>query len=368
MPAGMSALALHYPTMRMDNEVWRTHHPEMVRRAEDQGISRLWSPGTDAVKFDAAMAPYMKDPFRGVVERRWLWPGEKALDIELAAVEKCLAAAGVGIGDIDLIVTASFFPDQPDTGNAAFLARALGTSCAAWNLESACSGSNTALATAAALVDAGQHRRVLCVISCSYSKVAPPENSLSWASGDGAAAFLVEDLGPDRGVLATRARNTGDTCGALSWELIDDGHGGKRYDMRVDHSANRLLRTTGEPLVMQTVHDALDAGGFGIDDVDFLIVNTPTAWYAAFCASVLGIPEARTISVHHLYANTGPVLMPSNLAHALSEGRVRPGSLAVLYSVGSVSSARAVVHRFGEVKLAPLPPPADTLERGPGRA
>ena len=63
----------------------------------------------------------------------------------------------------------------------------------------------------------------------------------------------------------------------------------------------------------------------------------------------------RTISAYPLYANVGPVLMPANLHLAASLGRIAPGALVLLYSVGSVSTASAAVMRWGDVALGPEP-------------
>jgi 3-oxoacyl-[acyl-carrier-protein] synthase-3 len=47
----------------------------------------------------------------------------------------------------------------------------------------------------------------------------------------------------------------------------------------------------------------------------------------------------------------GPALLPVNLHRAASSGRLRPDDLVLLYTVGSVSSAGAVVLRWGDVAL-----------------
>jgi 3-oxoacyl-[acyl-carrier-protein] synthase-3 len=48
-------------------------------------------------------------------------------------------------------------------------------------------------------------------------------------------------------------------------------------------------------------------------------------------------------------------LWPTNLHHAASHGLVRPDDLVLVSSVGSVSTAGAVVMRWGDVGLGPLP-------------
>jgi 3-oxoacyl-[acyl-carrier-protein] synthase-3 len=302
------------------------------------------------------MEPYLADPFRGARERRWLGEGERPSSLEEAAAREALDRAGLSPEDVDLAIVSSFFPDRWDTGNAAALARALGLRGGAWNLESACSGAHVAFQTACALVAAGRHRRVLCVTSCSYSRVTPATNPLSFGNGDGAAAFVVGEVPAGHGLLGAYARHTGETCGAVTLEPVVAADGGSTLQMRVDKTANRALRESAEPLLLECVRGALAEAGVSRDDVTFFVFNTPTAWYAPFCADALGIDASRATSVHSLYANVGPVLLPANLFHAAHEGRFGVGDLVLLYSVGSVSSAAASVVRWSPCALGRLPP------------
>jgi 3-oxoacyl-[acyl-carrier-protein] synthase III len=346
MNAAPTSLAIALPERVVTNAFFREHYAEVVRTAEERVLGKLWRPSPDSksARFDAAMAPYLNDPFRGVVERRWLAEGESALDLETRAAKKALALAGIDERGVDAIICSSFFPDQLDVGNASFLAQKLGVTCPAWNLESACSSSLVALQTASALVHAGAHRRVLCVTSCCYSRISPPEDTLSWGNGDGAAAFVVERTASERcGLLGFHSMSTNVTCGAITstWQ-------GDRLVMHTTEAAGRLLRETAEPFLRTCVDGALAKAGARIDDVDLLVCNTPTAWYTAFCADVLGVAPEKTVNVHARVANVGPVLLPANLAHAVD--RIDEDALVLLYAVGSVSNASAAVVRWPRLR------------------
>ena len=351
MSAGITSLALHFPTRLRPNQYWRDNYPEMVANAENSIVNKVWAAiDDDHPIFDEAMKKYLSDPFRGVQNRHWLEEGQSSLSIEVAAAKKAIAARGIDVRDIDLLLCSSFFPDEISTGNAAFVARDLGLTGNAWNLESACSSSNVALATAAALVDAGQYRSVLCVVSCSYSRVCPETDSLSWSVGDGAAAFIVEKLPDGFGVLSTFGRHTGDTCGAITVKPTRDGDD-VALSMVVHPETGRIFRSTSSKNLRYCVQGALERIDASIEDVAFFVFNTPAAWYGEFCQKTLDIDANKTISVHHLYANTGPVLMPSNLFHALADKRIHAGDLVCLYSVGSVSSSAATLMRWSDCSL-----------------
>jgi 3-oxoacyl-[acyl-carrier-protein] synthase-3 len=349
----MVSLAVRFPQRVIGNDYWRSKYPDLVRSAEERVLGKLWQPGANGAsrRFDAAMAPYLSDPFRGCVERRWLGAGESALDLELPAAREALDAASLGPGDVDLLICCSFFPDQRDVGNAAFLARRLDLACPAWNLESACSSSLVALETAAALVASGLHRNVLVVASCTYSRVSPEDDTLAWGNGDGAAAFVVAPVAAPAGLVAFHSINTSVTCGAIYATVEGGADGDHRLRMHTKPEAGALLRETAEPFLTACVGGALEKAGLGVEDVGLFVFNTPTAWYTAFCAGVLGVPEGRSVNVHARYGNVGPVLMPANLYHAAAEGRVAEGAAVLLYAVGSVSNASAAVVRFPALRL-----------------
>lgn len=357
LSVGLRALAVNLPRGVRTNAYWLERHPEMVAEAAEKTLARVWSPagssGSESA-FVAEMNRFLGDPFRGAIERRVLAPEETVLSMELPAARAALDAAGVSARDVDLLIASSFLPDQPGLGNAAFLANALSLRCPAWNVEAACSGALVALENACALVRSGPYERVLVVVSCGYSKTNPETDTLSWSVGDGATAFVVGRVPAGEGVLGMKTVHTADRCRAMYYEFAL-GEAGPAVVMRAGREAAAALRETSERALVACCEGAAARAGVSLADVDFFVVPTPVAWYARFAAKLLGFPEERTISTHHLYANTGPVLMPANLYHAALEGKVRPGSLVMLHTVGIVSNASAAVVRWGEVGLGPAP-------------
>ncbi len=354
---GIRSLAVSFPTEVRDNAYFVAKDPARFAAAQKKQ-PKLWAkPETESRSrlFDEEMAKYADDPFRGTVMRRTL-AGGKSLDLEATASRRALEAAGLGVSDVDMMLVGSFMPDQVGVGNATFLARALGYRGPAINFETACSSSVVGLRLATALVASGQHRRVLVVTSCDYTTHLEDSDSLSWFMGDGAGAFVVEPVGEGYGVLGGKTISTAETCGAFFYEeaAVD---GAVQFRMRADPAVNQVLRDTAEEFVRAAVDGAVSAAGVPLDAIDFFVFNTPNAWYARFCARAIGVDPTKTISAYPLYANIGPALMPANLHLAASLGRIAPGARVLLYSVGSVSTASAVVMRWGDVALGPEPAP-----------
>ncbi len=363
---GIRALSVAFPSVRRTNDFWRRRHPELVATAERATLARVWKEherGPAATEaFDAEMAPYLRDPFRGTIHRRVLGPGESALGLEVRVAREALAIAELEPKDVECLLVTSFLPDQIGIGNATFLAKALELRGAAFNLETACTSAPAALQTATALVRSGEYERVMVVVSCTYSRVAQEDDTLGWFMGDGAAAFIVGREAEGRGVLATRIVNTAATCNTFYYDLFDDPAKGLKVRIQAHERTGRVLRDTSQPYLLECCQGAMGKAGVGLEDIAFFVFNTPTAWYGAFCARALGVSPARTLTTYPEYANIGPALLPVNLHRAARDGRIKPGDLVLAYSIGSASSAGAVVMRWGDVALGAAPREPEVID------
>lgn len=357
--AGLRALAVAFPEMVRTNDYWRRRQPELVARSEAETVGRVWSPpaGEPLDAFTAEMQPFMSDPFRGGKERRVLAPGERTLDLEAKVARQALDAAGLEPKDVELMLVSSLMPDTLAVGNAAYLARELGIGGAAWNLESACSSALIGLQTATAYVKSGEYRNVLVVASCAYSRDIDESDALSWTVGDGAAAMVVGEAPAGEGVLAFKTVHTAQSCGAMFHELTRDAAGEPAIRMRAGKGAGRLIRETALRVIDECCRGAVEKAGVKLEDVAFLAVTTPVAWYSRFASRALGFDASQTIDTYPSYNNTGPVLVPTNLHHAAHAGKFKKGDLVLLHSVGSVATACAAVIRWGDVALGPMPGP-----------
>jgi 3-oxoacyl-[acyl-carrier-protein] synthase-3 len=125
--------------------------------------------------------------------------------------------------------------------------------------------------------------------------------------------------------------------------------------MQVKKGTNKVISETAARLLRTCCEGAVAASGVTLQDIDFFVFNTPTAWFASFCTRVLGIDPERTINVYPLYANIGSALALANLYHAAKQGKIRENDLVLVYGFGAASSASACVMRWGNVALGPLP-------------
>lgn len=364
---GIRSLAVSFPNIIRTNDYWLEKFPQLMQQAprkarlfksasteEEHGLD-IWS---------QAVAPYLSDPFRGNVERRVVDANESSLILEYRTAKDAIAAAQLLPGEIDLTIVASLFPEQVGHGNAAYLAHQLELQCPAWNLESTCSSALVALQNAQALILTGAYRNVLVVVSHISSKTVHAEDTLSWAMGDGAGAFIVTEVQSNQGILGTKIVNTAATSGAYLHELVTDTQGNPKIRTRVGANASTLAETAVD-FVRTCCEGAITAAGVTLDQIDFFAFNTPTAWYANVCTQALGIDPERTINLYPRYANIGTVFPIANLYHAAQSGKICQNDLVLVYTNGASATAAATVMRWGDVALgvAPAPPISVTPQK-----
>lgn len=355
---GIRSIALSFPKTIRTNDYYRKNHPELIAQVEEKTLAMMFSFSdyTPANEYDEEMMPYLKDPFRGSVERRVVGPDETSLTLSYKASVDALEAAKMSIEEIDLLLVATLIPEQLVPGNAAYLAGQLGMRGAAWNIDSTCSSAVTALHNACALVRAGEFRNVLVVVCTNYSPFADENDTISFLSGDGAAACVVSSVKPNQGYLGSKIINTAPTCGLFGLEKAVDAQGNHRLFIRAGGKGiAKVASEISVKSVRECCEGALAAAGVTKDQIDFFAFYTPTAWYRNTCVRVLGIDPERTIDLHDRYANAGPVLSYATLYHAQEAGKIKENDLVLLYCFGAATSAAAVVLRWGDVALGPAP-------------
>jgi 3-oxoacyl-[acyl-carrier-protein] synthase III len=352
-PGTITAIGVCFPDEVRKNQWWEDHYPELVANAREAVLAKVWADHhqPQRSRYDMCIDRYLEDPFRGTVERRWMSAKDSAQDMELAAAKAALEGGGYDPSDIDLVLVHALRPDAHVVGEGAYLMCKLGISAPAINFETACSSAMVGYHFAADLVASGRYRRILVIVCSTYTRDVLPSDSFSWFLGDGAAAFVVEPAhAPGFGLLAAHTIPTLETCGIFRYEL-EQVDGEPRLMLHADRRAGKVIRDHSESYLRQCVDAVASEAGVGLGDIDCLVVNTPTAWYAEFCATTLGISLEQTVDNYPRFANCGPVLWPNNLRTAIEDGRVRPGSLVLGYSIGSVSTATAVIFRAGRVAV-----------------
>lgn len=360
---GIRSLSVSFPSIIRTNNYWQQKYPEMIisqpkrNRRNRLVVSSSVDNGFDL--WSKEVAPYLSDPFRGSVERRVLAEDESTLNLQCQATTEALAAAKLDVAEVDVVMVTSLFADNLGIDNTTQLAQKLGLNCPVWNLESTCSSALVALQNARALIQTGEYNNALVIVSHFGSNTVRETDTLAWSMGDGAGAFVVGQLKPNQGILASKIVSTANTYGAYHHQLEIDELGKPRILTQTGENASSLAETAVD-CVRTCCQKAAIKAGVSLAEINFFVFNTPTAWYANVCAIALGIEPERTLNLYPYYGNIGVVFPLANLYHAVTEGKIKENSLVLVYTNGASATAAATVMRWGNVALGKEPAPPIT--------
>ena len=273
----------------------------------------------------------------GIRQRHIAAEDEPTSKLGLYAAEAALIDAGVKAQDIDLVIVATSTPDYTFPAVATQIQAGLGmTHGAAFDMQAVCSGFVFALATADKFLISGSHRRALVIGAETFSRL------LDWSDrttcvlfGDGAAAVVLE---------ACSAKGTAQDRGVLTSQLRSDGR--HREKLYVDGGPS-TTRTTGHlrmagrevfkhavGMVTDVVTAAFAATGTSAADLDWFVPHQANRRIIEASAEKLGIAPEKIVVTVDLHGNTSAASIPLALSVASHDGRIKPGHLVMIESMG----------------------------------
>ena len=273
----------------------------------------------------------------GIEERHIAADDETTSDLAFEAARAALGSAGVGAGDLDLLILATSTPDNTFPATAAKVQARLGmTQGLAFDIQAVCAGFVCALAVADSFVRAGQAKTALIIGAETYSRILDwNDRSTCVLFGDGAGAAVLtasEGAGTtaDRGVLSVCMHTDGRHYDAL---FVD---GGVSTTQTAGH-----LRMQGREVFRHAVvnlaavaEEALAAAGIAPEAVDWLVPHQANRRIMDATVRKLGLPAEKMIVTVDHHANTSSASIPLALAEAVGDGRIKSGDIVVMEALG----------------------------------
>lgn len=302
----------------------------------------------------------------GIRERRVVGQ-ERNSDLAAAAGRRAMADAGVTPSEIDLIVVTTSSPDMIFPSTACVAQAKLGLSCAAWDLNAACSGFVFGLAVCDGLIRSGAYGRILLVGSDTLSRyVDYSDRGTCILFGDGAGAVVLRsaDEGETRSGSGGARQGEAPEGGVLASELFSDGTradvlkipaGGSAMPLSGQSVQERLhyIKMDGREVfkfatkaIPEAVVAVLAKAGLSLADVDFVVPHQANQRIIDAAADRLGLPHEKMVSNISKYGNTSTASIPLALEEMVREGRLGPGMVVVLVGFGAGLTWGACVLRW----------------------
>jgi 3-oxoacyl-[acyl-carrier-protein] synthase III len=284
----------------------------------------------------------------GIRERRFVSADAGPADLALPAAEEALADAKISARDLDLVLLGSLSPDYDFPGGGGLLLAKLGVrGVPSMDLRNQCSGFLYMLAVADKFVRTGGARRVLVVGAETHSTgldLSTQGREVAVIFGDGAAAVVVgEEPDPAKGILTTHLHSEGKFAKKLMVEvptaLCDPrvspemlSGPGSRLWPRME---GRYVFKHAVTRFPEVIHEALEATGYTVADLDLFIPHQANLRIAQLVAMGLELPPEKMFNNIERYGNTTAASIPLALYEAREAGLVHDGSLVCLAAFGA---------------------------------
>lgn len=268
----------------------------------------------------------------GITQRHVAAEGEPTSALATNAAKDALKNGNFTAADIDGIIVATTTPDYTFPAVAVEVQAALGMEHGfAFDVQAVCSGFVYALSVANGMIATGQAKRLLVIGAEKMSSV------LDWTDrrtcvlfGDGAGAIVLEAQEGENGILATKLYSDGrhrhflQTTGGVA----TTGNAG------VIHMDGPEVFKHAVKCMMQAVENILETTQTPADKIDWLVPHQANLRIISSVAEHLHLPLEKVIVTVDKHANTSAASIPLALHQGVADGRIKPGQLLLLESMG----------------------------------
>jgi len=288
------------------------------------------------------------------IAQRHIAPARVATsDMAVEAAKIALAHRGIDASELDAILVCTVTPDMMFPATACLVQDRLGATHAwGFDLMAACSGFIYGLTTAAHLVSAGSHKKVLVIGSDTMSRIIDyTDRSTCILFGDGAGAMLVEPA-EDGETGFIDFMNQIDGSGG---DYLKQPAGGSRMPATAETVANHMhfVKQDGQQVFKYAVRRMeecaralLDRNGLTIADIGVMIPHQANRRIIAAAAERLGINCDRVMINIDQYGNTTGATIPLATRDALQCGKLKKGDLVLFAAVGAGYTVGANLWRW----------------------
>lgn len=290
----------------------------------------------------------------GIRERHIVDEGMATSDMAVEAARCALLQRGIPPTSVSAILVCTVTPDMMFPSTACLVQDRLGAK-GAWgfDLVAACSGFLYGLTTAAHLVMAGAHDRVLVIGADAMSRIIDyTDRATCILFGDGAGAMLVEAAAPGEESSFLGFWNEVDGSGG---DALKMPAGGSRLPASHETVDQRLhfVKQDGQAVFRFAVRKMYEASsellarnGLTPADIKLLIPHQANKRIISATAERLGLRDDQVVLNIDRYGNTTAATLPLATRDAIADGRLKKGDLVLFAAVGAGFTVGANLWRW----------------------
>ena len=278
----------------------------------------------------------------GIRERHIADAGMATSDMAVEAARAALAQRGIPASDLNAIIVCTVTPDMLFPATACLVQHRIGAK-GAWgfDLVAACSGFIYGLTTAAHLVSAGMHTKVLVIGADTMSRIIDyTDRSTCILFGDGAGAMLVERANDGEEGFIDFINEIDGSGG----DFLKQPAGGSRMPASQETVAQGLhfVKQEGQQVfkyavrkMYETSRELLQRNHLTAKDISMFVPHQANRRIIMAAAERLGLTTEQVIINIDRYGNTTAATIPLATRDAVAAGSLKKGDLVVFAAVGA---------------------------------
>jgi 3-oxoacyl-[acyl-carrier-protein] synthase-3 len=288
----------------------------------------------------------------GIEERRYAPKGTPTSELAVRAAQQALERRGIAASELDLIVVGTVTPDMLFPATACVIQEKLKAGKAwGFDISAACSGFAYALTIGVQFIESGAHKKVLVIGADVMTSIIDfKDRTTCVLFGDGAGAVLLEPGDDGTGILDFS--NEVEGSGGCYLYMLGGGSLNPTSHETVDKNMHYLHQEGAHVFkyatrkMAESPKQLLEKNGFSTDDLDLFVPHQANQRIIDAAAQRLGLPDAKVVKNIARYGNTTAATIPLALGAALDDGRLQPGKLVMLTSVGAGFTVGSVLLRW----------------------
>jgi len=279
----------------------------------------------------------------GITERHIADPGQATSDLAYEAARVALERRGIDAGELDAIIVCTVTPDMMFPSTACLVQHRLGASHAwGFDLVAACSGFVYGLTTAAHLVAAGSHKRVMVIGADTMSRIIDyTDRATCILFGDGAGAVIVEPAGEGEDAGFLDFNNEIDGSGGAFLKMpaggsrIPPSHETVDRRMHFVHQDGQQVFKYAVRKMYESCRTLLARQNLTASDVALFVPHQANIRIITAVADRLGLSTEQVMINIGRYGNTTAATIPLAIEDAIAQGRLKRGDLVLISAVGA---------------------------------
>jgi 3-oxoacyl-[acyl-carrier-protein] synthase III len=275
-----------------------------------------------------------------------------AVEMSTLASQRALACAGLDPSALELIIYGGCSNEEAVPNSASGVQVALGaTKAASIDMNTACTSFLYGLSTATSMIQTGVVRNALVIGVELISRYMDWSNrNVAVLFGDGAAAVVLQAADEPRGVIGSVLG-----CDAEARQTLRVRGIGCGYANRGVTLGDTLWDFDGQAIFKRAVKGMTEASdrvmaqcGVTAKDIDLVVPHQANLRIIEAVAKYAGIPMDKVMLTVHKYGNMSSATVPVALVEALTDGRIRPGSLILMPGFGGGLTYASLLVRWGD--------------------